>query len=149
MTGFTSSMDTKVPTGLVRTAAGMRQKMCVSPPPIVEVERVDDPYMYPITTKSQHPPIYIDGDLPRQSSIVFTTSKTQEASPDMRVVKRKSFLHVNSTDTKQASMENFYASEIGSTDLKTRKEAIFQSPNLKVQQGSISQRYPGVLTKAE
>lgn len=101
MTEFTT-MHTNVPTGLVRTGTGMRQKMCVSPPPVVEMERPDDPYLYPITTKSQHPPIFIDGEMPRQSSIVFTTSKTQETSPDMRVAKRKSFLHVNYTDPKQA-----------------------------------------------
>lgn len=63
-------------------------------------------------------------------------------------MKRKSFLHVNSTDPKQASIENFYTSEIGSSDLKMRKEAIFQSPTLK-SQGGTSQRYPGAQTKAE
>lgn len=103
---------------VVRTAGGgaIRKASNYSPP---HIEGGEDPYQYPITTKSRHPAILVDGDSPQRaqgggdysSHMGFTAGKetagsariepiamktSSHVSPDLRMIKRKSFTNMGS-----------------------------------------------------
>jgi len=149
--GFTTSMETKSPLnqGLGRTGIGFRPKGSISPPPIVEIESIDDPYLFPISTKSNHPLIYVDGDSPTDpKKLVFNSeakqSLTTETSPDVRMAKRASISNMGArriTESKMSPTDNFFSSDIATADLKAKKGTIFQNMNGPF--GNMSHRHPG------